>query len=222
MKTAELLEIVKRAQRDTRQFQQLRHLPDEMSAINLNVENAVNVDGMGTNVTAVTSKETVIINDGTPNLAGLPSFFDILDIGAIPQELDPPPLIIDFETFFSRKFSLSRMNYLEYILSSKFKIHGIAIRYPDGRMEFRTDAETAIRGFQKCYGKNLERVVVVGHNFAFDGLILKLVFGIVPVQLVDTMLLARLLHGPDESASLAALAERYGLKAKGDLTFMEG
>ena len=133
-----------------------------------------------------------------------------------------PRLILDLETYYDRDYSLSKLNYFEYIYDTRFKIHGIALRHPDGRTEFRTDVAEAVAELQATYGKALEKVCVVCHNSVFDLFILKAKFGVVPENIIDTMLCSRLLHNPQQSASLRELAKRYKLTDKGDLTFMAG
>jgi len=53
------------------------------------------------------------------------------------------------------------------------------------------------------------------HNTLFDGAILAWRFGIKPAFLLDTLSMARALHGVDAGGSLAALAERYEIGKKG-------
>ena len=49
----------------------------------------------------------------------------------------------------------------------------------------------------------------------FDGAILAWRYGIKPKAWFDTMCMARALHGVETSASLKAVAERYGVGVKG-------
>ncbi len=133
-----------------------------------------------------------------------------------------PKLTIDFETYYDKECSLKKINYIEYVNAPRFRIHGLAIKHPDGRTEFRADAGTAIRELQATYGVAFESVCTVMHNAAFDAYILKAKFDIVPETILDTMLCARLLHNPMQPASLRELAKRYALPDKGDLTFMSG
>ena len=133
-----------------------------------------------------------------------------------------PKLILDFETYYSSDYSLTKHNYIEYVHDRRFKILGLAIKHPDGRTEFRSDVDATLLELQADYGKNLERVCTVMHNAAFDAYILKAKFNIVPDTIIDTMLCARLLHNPMQPASLRELAKRYALPDKGDLSFMSG
>jgi DNA polymerase len=54
------------------------------------------------------------------------------------------------------------------------------------------------------------------HNTLFDGCILSWHFGIKPALLLDTLCMARAIHGVEAGGSLKALALRYGIGEKGD------
>lgn len=139
-----------------------------------------------------------------------------------------PEVVLDFETFYSRGYSLTGMTYVEYLADPRFRIHGLGIRYANGRKVFRADVGNALRELQQEYGQRLERCIVVVHNGAFDLLILKMKFNISPANFFDTMLLAYQINGrkeggDGESAKLEHLAEKHGLAVKkGDLEFMAG
>jgi DNA polymerase len=133
-----------------------------------------------------------------------------------------PRLVLDFETYYDKACNLTKLNYIEYVNDPRFRIHGLAVKHPDGRTEFRADVDDAIRELQAAYGETFESVCTVMHNAAFDAYILKAKFNIVPESIIDTMLCARLLHSPAQPASLRELAKRYALPDKGDLTFMSG
>ncbi|MCX6984124.1 MAG: DNA polymerase [Lentisphaerae bacterium] len=143
-----------------------------------------------------------------------------IDDASFSKWVSLPKLVIDFETYYDKGYSLKKLNYIEYVHDSRFKIHGVAIKHPAGRTEFRTDVSTAIKELQAAYGESLEKVCVVMHNAAFDAYVLKVKFDIVPANIIDTMLCTRLLHNPMQSASLQELAKRYSLQDKGDLEFM--
>jgi DNA polymerase len=65
--------------------------------------------------------------------------------------------------------------------------------------------------------------MVVAHNAMFDMAILNWQFGISPRAIVDTLSMARAIHGTEVGGSLAKLADHYGIGQKGDEVFkMEG
>jgi DNA polymerase I-like protein with 3'-5' exonuclease and polymerase domains len=133
-----------------------------------------------------------------------------------------PVITLDFETYYDKRYSLTRMNIPSYVSDPQFKVSGVAIRYPDGRVEFRTDVEALLRELRARYGKRLEGVWVVMHNAPFDYFVLYHHYGQELVNIVDTRLLSHLLDSPERSASLQSLAERLGLPAKGDIEFLDG
>jgi DNA polymerase len=56
---------------------------------------------------------------------------------------------------------------------------------------------------------------MLAHNTLFDGAILHWHFGISPMAYLDTLCMARALHGVDAGGSLAKLSERYQIGEKG-------
>ena len=135
--------------------------------------------------------------------------------------------VLDLETYYDRQYSLTRLSIPEYVHDPRFRVHGIAIRWPNGEAEFRTDVDAALDELRRRSGDRLERTTIVGHHLQFDLYALNHCYGLRPAHFIDTMLLAYHVHGRPEkrygqSASLAALAEHYGLPAKQDLDFMAG
>lgn len=133
-----------------------------------------------------------------------------------------PRLVLDLETYYDSDYNLNKLDTAGYVLDPRFHVHGVAVAYPDRRMEFRTDVTALLVELRQTYGERLERVAVVMHNAYFDYFALRHRHGLEIATVIDTMLLSRLLHGSDEDHSLRALATRYGLPAKGDLEFMKG
>ncbi len=138
-----------------------------------------------------------------------------------------PLLVLDLETYYDKAYSLRKMTISEYVADARFKIHGLAIRYPDGRCEYRTDVSAAMRELQIKFGEKFERAIVVCHNGYFDLYVLNHKFDIRPIKFIDTKLLAYHVHGRKHmgggsDASLKSLATLYSLPAKGALEFMCG
>lgn len=136
-------------------------------------------------------------------------------------------LVLDFETYYDKEYSLSKLTVPEYVSDARFSVHGLAIRHPDGETEFRADVPVVLDELAETYGPGFHTVTTVCHNYAFDGFSLSYKYGVKPKFVLDTMLLAYAIHGRREggfgqSASLKSLAEKYGLPAKGELEFMLG
>lgn len=119
----------------------------------------------------------------------------------------------DFETFYDRAFSLSKMTTEEYIRDELFEVIGIAVKVDDGETQW-------FSGPMRDTKKWLEQfpwddAVAVAHNAMFDAAILSWHFDIRPKMIADTLSMARAIDGADAGNSLAKLAERYGLGVKG-------
>jgi DNA polymerase I-like protein with 3'-5' exonuclease and polymerase domains len=122
-------------------------------------------------------------------------------------------ITLDFETFYDRDYSLSKMTTEEYIRDPRFEVVGIGVKVGKGETEWAS-------GTMEQLGKYLRRFdwdnsMMLAHNTMFDGAILSWHFDIQPKALADTMHMARALHGVESSASLKAVAERYGVGVKG-------
>jgi DNA polymerase len=138
-------------------------------------------------------------------------------------------ITLDIESYFDERFSLRRLSIPEYVADPRFHLHGVALRYPDGRCTFAWDMAAAISDLRQTYGDDLERTTVIMHNGHFDGFVLAQRFGLVPRYTLDTYQLACAVFGrrggPEACGadlSLGALAAQLGLPAKGDLTGMCG
>lgn len=124
-----------------------------------------------------------------------------------------PIATIDFETFYDKTYSLSKITTEEYVRDDQFEVIGVAVKIDDGETEWfsGTHAETAA-----FLGKfELDKCFVLAHNTMFDGAILSWRFNIKPLVLLDTLSMARAVCGIEVGNSLAKLAERYDLGVKG-------
>jgi DNA polymerase len=122
-------------------------------------------------------------------------------------------ITLDFETYYSTEFSLTKVTTEEYVRSPEFEVIGVSVQEDDGEpVWFSGDAE-AMHQFlaQYDWGNSL----ALAHNAAFDGAILNWVFGLRPKGWLDTLSMGRALHGTEVGGSLKVLAEHYGLGEKG-------
>ena len=120
-------------------------------------------------------------------------------------------LTIDFETYYDRGFSLSKITTEEYIRDPKFETIGVGVKKDDGYTVWFSGTKKQTKNFldQFPWGDS----VAVAHNAVFDMAILNWCYDIRPKRIVDTLSMARALgHG---SVSLKALAEFYKLGVKG-------
>lgn len=123
-------------------------------------------------------------------------------------------ITIDFETYYDRAFSLSKMTTEEYIRDSQFETIGVAVRVDDNGTEFCSGTKVQIKEFLDQF--DWGNAVAVAHNAMFDMAILNWHFDIRPKRIADTLSMLRAIDGPDAGNSLAKAAERYGLGIKGN------
>lgn len=119
----------------------------------------------------------------------------------------------DFETFYDRAFSLSKMTTEEYIRDELFEVIGIAVKVDDGETQWFSGPYQQTKKWLEQFP--WDDAMAVAHNAMFDAAILNWHFDIRPKLIGDTLSMARAIDGPDAGNSLAKLAERYGLGVKG-------
>jgi DNA polymerase I-like protein with 3'-5' exonuclease and polymerase domains len=122
-------------------------------------------------------------------------------------------ITVDFETYYDRDYSLSKMTTEAYIRDPRFEVIGVAVKVNNGETEWASGTREQITNYLNTF--DWANSMVLAHNTMFDGAILSWRFDIHPRALADTMHMARALHGVETSASLKKVAERYGVGAKG-------
>lgn len=120
---------------------------------------------------------------------------------------------IDFETYYDKDYSLSKLTTEQYIRDPRFEIIGVAVK---------KDAEPTVwYSFDSVdqYKETLAPLadeVVISHNALFDMSIMSWILDIRPNKLIaDTLSMARPHHGSNVGGSLKALAEHYQIGVKG-------
>ena len=120
-------------------------------------------------------------------------------------------LTIDFETYYSRTFSLSKITTEEYVRSPEFQTIGVCVKKDDGYAVWFSGTKEETKTFLDQY--EWGNATVIAHNAVFDMAILNWHYDIRPKRIVDTLSMARALgHG---SVSLANLVKEYKLGEKG-------
>ena len=120
---------------------------------------------------------------------------------------------LDFETYYDVGFSLSGITTEEYIKDERFQVIGVGIKIDSGVTKWVTGTHQEINNeLEKIDWKDS---ALLCHNTQFDGGILSFRFNIIPHLYLDTLSMARAIHGIDAGGSLASLVERYELGAKG-------
>ncbi len=120
---------------------------------------------------------------------------------------------IDFETYYSQTYSLSKITTEEYIRGSEFETIGFAIQEEGGETHWYSGTKAQLKTALDKY--ELDKHLVIAHNAMFDMAILSFIFDIRPKAIVDTLSMARAIHGTEVGGSLAKLAEHYELGVKG-------
>ena len=122
-------------------------------------------------------------------------------------------LTIDFETFYSRDFSLTKSTTEEYVRSDLFEVIGVAVKENDNDAIWFSGTHAEISDFLN--GFDWANSFALAHNAVFDGAILTWRFDIKPMAWLDTLAMARATDGLEVGNSLAKLVDRYALGKKG-------
>lgn len=121
------------------------------------------------------------------------------------------PLFVDFETFWSKDFTLKKIPTGDYIRDDRFKVHCVSAKLGKGK----TRSFTNMAKFKAWLAKlDPDKIVVVGHNLYFDGLILTEHCDFVPAAWHCTMSMSRGLWRNTCAHGLNPLAHRLGLQGK--------
>lgn len=125
-------------------------------------------------------------------------------------------ITLDFETFYDNKIKLGfkYQTTEEYVRDPKFEVIGVGVQVDDGQPVWFSGTHEQIKVWFNQF--DWANCAVLCHNTLFDGCILSWCFGIKPAYLLDTLSMARALHGVEAGGSLAKLAERYQLGKKGE------
>jgi DNA polymerase I-like protein with 3'-5' exonuclease and polymerase domains len=122
-------------------------------------------------------------------------------------------ITIDFETYYDREFSLSKITTEEYVRSPEFEVIGVAVKENDEKTTWFTGDFAGVNRFLGTF--NWDDAAVLAHNSMFDAAILTWIYGIKPKAWLDTLSMARALHGSEVGNSLAKLVQHYELGQKG-------
>lgn len=119
---------------------------------------------------------------------------------------------IDFETYYDKDFSLSKMTTEAYIRDPRFEVIGVGIKVNNHPTDWYSGEN--VGGFLNSI--DYSNKAILCHNTAFDGAILSWHYGIKPKFWFDTLSMARPLHNITVGGSLKALASYYRLGQKGE------
>ena len=125
------------------------------------------------------------------------------------------PVFLDFESYWDKDHTLSKMSPIEYVMSPKTEIISVAIKVGD----YPTDVIFGEDKIRHVLNKlDWSNKMAIGHNMSgFDSMILKWRFGIQPAMWGCTAAMARPKYAKTTGVSLKALAKEFGIGAKLDL-----
>jgi DNA polymerase len=101
----------------------------------------------------------------------------------------------------------------EYVRGDEFEVIGLAVKVNNEETEWFSGTKEETKKWLDKF--NWAESFVLAHNTQFDGAILSWLFGIKPKAWLDTLCMARAIHGVEAGGSLKALAERYEIGEKG-------
>lgn len=105
-----------------------------------------------------------------------------------------PTIFVDFETYWSSDYTLSKMPTQAYIQDERFRAHGACIAINDGPIKWVSHAQ--LPAVFKALHTKYPTAIWVAHNQLFDGTILSLIYDIHPLFLADTAAMSRAIVGP--------------------------
>lgn len=122
-------------------------------------------------------------------------------------------LTVDFETYYDKNFSLSKVTAEEYLRGDSFEAIGVSVKVDDEPAQWFSGTKARTKEFLDQFP--WADSVALAHNAMFDMAILNWHFDIRPKKIADTLSMARAIHGTEVGGSLAKLVEYYQLGQKG-------
>lgn len=122
-------------------------------------------------------------------------------------------ITLDFETYYAQDYSLTKLTTEEYIRSKKFEVIGVGVKVNDEPTTWYSGSHADVKRYLAQF--DWADSALLCHNTMFDGAILAWRFDVHPKFYLDTLCMARAVHGVDAGGSLAKLAERYNIGVKG-------
>lgn len=120
-------------------------------------------------------------------------------------------IFLDWETYYGDDFTLSKMTNEGYVRDPRFEEILIGVKVNDTPAVWMTPED--FRAWAKTV--NWARVALAAHHAHFDGLIAAHHYGIIPGLYLDTLSMARAIHGTEVGNSLDKLTRHYDLGEKG-------
>ena len=143
---------------------------------------------------------------------GVRAWVNVVSLESLDGEMQI--VTLDFETYYTKGLGFKTQTTEEYVRDRRFEVIGVSVKINE-------QPTTWFSGTKDETKEHLSKIdwgdsALLAHNTLFDGCILSWHFGVNPAFLLDTLCMARAIHGVDAGGSLKALAIRYGIGEKGD------
>ena len=122
-------------------------------------------------------------------------------------------ITVDFETYYGKDLGFKTHTTEEYVRHEDFEVIGVAVAVNDEEATWFSGPTSEIKTFLNKF--DWSNSFALAHNTQFDGAILNWIFKIQPKGYLDTLCMARAIHGVEAGGSLKVLAERYKIGVKG-------
>ena len=122
-------------------------------------------------------------------------------------------ITIDYETYYDKEYSLSKMTTEEYVRDPRFEVIGVGVKVNNRETEWASGTHEDIKRYLSKF--NWQEAMLLAHNTLFDGAISSWHFDIRPRAYTDTLCISRAVNGVEDSSSLAALANKFDVGVKG-------
>jgi DNA polymerase bacteriophage-type len=120
-------------------------------------------------------------------------------------------LVLDFETFYSKEYTLTNMTTEEYVRDARFEALMLGVYKPSTNEQGWIPREDIQAWLDTI---DWSETAILAHHAHFDGSIFNWIYNVRPAFWFCSLSMANLVHGASQRVSLAALAEKYGLEAK--------
>ena len=122
-------------------------------------------------------------------------------------------ITVDFETYYDKELSLSKMTTEEYVRDPRFEVIGVGVKVNNDDTEWASGTHEELKTYLQTF--SWREAMFLAHNTIFDGAIANWIFDITPRAYTDTVCITRAVDGVEVSASLKAVAGRHNVGVKG-------
>jgi hypothetical protein len=127
---------------------------------------------------------------------------------------------LDYESFWSQSYSLSKMSPLEYVLGDEFEVISCSIKYGAKPTQVFFGHDDIAAEFERNKMVINTSMLIAHNNSGFDAYISKFIFGLTPKMWGCTQAMARPVYAKTVGLSLAKLVKHYGLGVKNNAVLM--